>query len=67
MQVTRFLGLEFILQLCVEDDERAGTILAVSNKYVAHTPTLIDLFESGTLGIMPSLPLVPSSNTRKAG
>lgn len=26
-------GLEFILQLCVEDDERAGTILAVSNKY----------------------------------
>lgn len=25
-------GLEFILQLCVEDDERAGTILAVSNK-----------------------------------
>ncbi|KIJ98256.1 hypothetical protein K443DRAFT_104257 [Laccaria amethystina LaAM-08-1] len=28
-------GLEFILQLCVEDDERAGTILAVSNKYYA--------------------------------
>jgi DNA mismatch repair protein MSH4 len=26
-------GLEFVLQLCVEDDERAGTILAVSNKY----------------------------------
>jgi len=25
-------GLEFILQLCVEDDERAGTVLAVSNK-----------------------------------
>lgn len=25
-------GLEFILQLCVEDDERAGTLLAVSNK-----------------------------------
>ncbi|KAF4623673.1 hypothetical protein D9613_001515 [Agrocybe pediades] len=28
-------GLEFILQLCVEDDERAGTVLAVSNKYYA--------------------------------
>ncbi|KAJ3517535.1 hypothetical protein NMY22_g13946 [Coprinellus aureogranulatus] len=28
-------GLEFILQLCVEDSERAGTILAVSNKYYA--------------------------------
>ncbi|KAK7468350.1 MutS protein msh4 [Stygiomarasmius scandens] len=26
-------GLEFIQQLCVEDEERAGTILAVSNKY----------------------------------
>ncbi|KAF5385565.1 hypothetical protein D9757_006793 [Collybiopsis confluens] len=26
-------GLEFIQQLCVEDDERAGTILAVSTKY----------------------------------
>ncbi|KAJ3723913.1 muts domain V-domain-containing protein [Lentinula raphanica] len=26
-------GLEFIQQLCVEDDERAGTILAVSSKY----------------------------------
>jgi hypothetical protein len=43
VQVTRFLGLEFILQLCVEDDERAGTILAVSNKYVAHTPMLMHL------------------------
>ncbi|KAJ3820212.1 muts domain V-domain-containing protein [Lentinula raphanica] len=28
-------GLEFIQQLCVEDDERAGTILAVSSKYYA--------------------------------
>ncbi|KAJ3537325.1 hypothetical protein NMY22_g5634 [Coprinellus aureogranulatus] len=28
-------GLEFVLQLCVEDSERAGTILAVSNKYYA--------------------------------
>ncbi|KDR68697.1 hypothetical protein GALMADRAFT_146051 [Galerina marginata CBS 339.88] len=28
-------GLEFVLQLCVEDDERAGTVLAVSNKYYA--------------------------------
>ncbi|KJA21853.1 hypothetical protein HYPSUDRAFT_87688 [Hypholoma sublateritium FD-334 SS-4] len=28
-------GLEFILQLCVEDNERAGTILAVSSKYYA--------------------------------
>ncbi|KAG7090617.1 hypothetical protein E1B28_009719 [Marasmius oreades] len=28
-------GLEFIQQLCVEDEERAGTILAVSNKYYA--------------------------------
>ncbi|KAF9482407.1 hypothetical protein BDN70DRAFT_853443 [Pholiota conissans] len=28
-------GLEFILQLCVEDDERAGVVLAVSNKYYA--------------------------------
>ncbi|KAE9397228.1 hypothetical protein BT96DRAFT_860285 [Gymnopus androsaceus JB14] len=26
-------GLEFVQQLCVQDDERAGTILAVSNKY----------------------------------
>ncbi|KAF5361637.1 hypothetical protein D9758_007277 [Tetrapyrgos nigripes] len=26
-------GLEFVQQLCVEDEERAGTILAVSNKY----------------------------------
>lgn len=25
-------GLDFVLQLCVEDDERAGTVLAVSNK-----------------------------------
>lgn len=28
----RLAGLEFIMQLCVEDDERAGTVLAVSNK-----------------------------------
>ncbi|KIM39112.1 hypothetical protein M413DRAFT_419584 [Hebeloma cylindrosporum] len=28
-------GLEFVLQLCVDDDERAGTVLAVSNKYYA--------------------------------
>ena len=42
--VTRCIGLEFILQLCVEDDERAGTILAVSNKYMAHTSTLIHLY-----------------------
>lgn len=28
-------GLEFILSLCVEDDERAGTLLAVNNKYYA--------------------------------
>ncbi|KAJ6578861.1 muts domain V-domain-containing protein [Mycena vulgaris] len=28
-------GLEFISQLCVEDDERAGTLLAVANKYYA--------------------------------
>ncbi|KAJ7271034.1 muts domain V-domain-containing protein [Mycena rebaudengoi] len=28
-------GLEFISQLCVEDDERAATLLAVSNKYYA--------------------------------
>ncbi|KAF9074002.1 muts domain V-domain-containing protein [Rhodocollybia butyracea] len=28
-------GLEFIQQLCVEDEERAGTILAVSDKYYA--------------------------------
>ena len=28
----RFVGLEFVLQLCVDDDERAGTVLAVSNK-----------------------------------
>ncbi|KAF8168490.1 muts domain V-domain-containing protein [Crassisporium funariophilum] len=28
-------GLEFVLQLCIEDDERAGTVLAVSNKYYA--------------------------------
>ncbi|TEB26336.1 hypothetical protein FA13DRAFT_1692416 [Coprinellus micaceus] len=28
-------GLEFILQLCVDDNERAGTLLAVSNKYYA--------------------------------
>ncbi|KAJ7607391.1 muts domain V-domain-containing protein [Roridomyces roridus] len=28
-------GLEFISQLCVEDDERAGTLIAVANKYYA--------------------------------
>ncbi|CAK5271911.1 unnamed protein product, partial [Mycena citricolor] len=28
-------GLEFISQLCVENDERAGTLLAVANKYYA--------------------------------
>ncbi|KAL0576893.1 MutS protein msh4 [Marasmius crinis-equi] len=28
-------GLDFIQQLCVDDEERAGTILAVSNKYYA--------------------------------
>jgi DNA mismatch repair protein MSH4 len=27
-------GIEFINQLCVEDDERAATILAASNKYI---------------------------------
>lgn len=26
------LGIEFINQLCVEDDERAATVLAASNK-----------------------------------
>lgn len=39
-------GLEFILQLCVEDDERAGTILAVSNKcaYIFfHTEVFINV------------------------
>lgn len=29
---SRQIGLEFISQLCVEDDERAGTLLAVANK-----------------------------------
>ena len=29
---TLILGLEFVLQLCVDDNERAGTILAVSSK-----------------------------------
>ncbi|KAF7297326.1 MutS 4 [Mycena indigotica] len=28
-------GLEFVSQLCVEDDERAGTLLATTNKYYA--------------------------------
>lgn len=28
-------GLEFISQLCVEDEERAGTIVAVSSQYYA--------------------------------
>ncbi|TFK71735.1 hypothetical protein BDN72DRAFT_764445 [Pluteus cervinus] len=28
-------GLEFIMRLCVEDNERAGTLLAVTNKYYA--------------------------------
>lgn len=40
---THYLGLEFILQLCVEDDERAGTVIAVSNKCiysVSHTHIL---------------------------
>ncbi|KAF9042120.1 muts domain V-domain-containing protein [Panaeolus papilionaceus] len=32
-------GLEFITQLCVENDERAATILAVSNKYYALSAT----------------------------
>ncbi|KIL62206.1 hypothetical protein M378DRAFT_187403 [Amanita muscaria Koide BX008] len=28
-------GLQFVMQLCVQDDERAGTVLALSNKYYA--------------------------------
>ncbi|KAF8641530.1 hypothetical protein AX16_009908 [Volvariella volvacea WC 439] len=28
-------GLDFVLQLCVEDDEHAGTLIAVTNKYYA--------------------------------
>ncbi|KAF7372036.1 MutS 4 [Mycena venus] len=28
-------GLQFVSQLCVEDDERAGTLLTVTNKYYA--------------------------------
>ncbi|KAF8639396.1 hypothetical protein AX17_001521 [Amanita inopinata Kibby_2008] len=28
-------GLNFVVQLCVDDEERAGTVLAVSNKYYA--------------------------------
>ena len=30
-----WLGIEFINQLCVEDDERAATLLAASNKSVS--------------------------------
>ncbi|KAJ7270710.1 muts domain V-domain-containing protein [Mycena haematopus] len=32
-------GLEFISQLCVEDDERAGTLLAVATKYYVLSAT----------------------------
>lgn len=32
-------GLDFIQQLCVEDDERAGTLLAIVNKYYALSAT----------------------------
>ncbi|KAF8908829.1 muts domain V-domain-containing protein [Mucidula mucida] len=32
-------GLEFIQQLCVDDDERAGTLLSVANKYYALSAT----------------------------
>ena len=31
-QLRATIGLEFIQQLCVDDEERAGTILAVSDK-----------------------------------
>ncbi|KAJ7813094.1 muts domain V-domain-containing protein [Mycena olivaceomarginata] len=54
-------GLEFISQLCVEDDERAGTLLAVANKYYAlsavcalfkHAETKLNTrFASGSLRI----------------
>jgi hypothetical protein len=58
-------GLEFILQLCVEDDERAGTVLSVSNKYAYNSifkfpPMLILL-----LDITLYLPHVLCSNTQK--
>ena len=38
-----FYRSRILLQLCVEDKECAGMILAVSNKYVVPTPTLIHL------------------------
>ncbi|KAJ7756277.1 muts domain V-domain-containing protein [Mycena metata] len=54
-------GLEFVSQLCVEDDERAGTLLAVANKYYAlsavcalfkHAETKLNTrFASGSLRI----------------
>jgi hypothetical protein len=58
-------GLEFILQLCVEDDERAGTVLSVSNKHAYNSifklsPMLILL-----LDITLYLPHVLCSNTQK--
>ncbi|KAH8823418.1 muts domain V-domain-containing protein [Flagelloscypha sp. PMI_526] len=28
-------GLDFVIQLCVEDDERAGTLVSIANKYYA--------------------------------
>ncbi|KAF8972583.1 muts domain V-domain-containing protein [Flammula alnicola] len=46
-------GLEFVLQLCVEDDERAGTVLSVSNKYYALSAAwrLNTRFAAGSLRI----------------
>lgn len=33
LPLTRYPGFDFVQQLCVEDDERAGTLLTVANKY----------------------------------
>ncbi|KAF7344644.1 MutS 4 [Mycena venus] len=54
-------GLQFVSQLCVEDDERAGTLLTVTNKYYAlsavcalfkHAETKLNTrFASGSLRI----------------
>lgn len=32
------LGLDFIKQLCLDDENRAATLVAVSNKYVFLKP-----------------------------
>ena len=45
--ILAYLGLEFISQLCVGDDERAATLVAVSNKYCT-SPRIPDQLAHGS-------------------